>query len=164
MCNILYNPPNVLLNFEFFKTNYFEILDLFLVSSSLIDKITDFCVLNSQDMTSDHFPIEASISMGYQLENKLEAKKFNYKKAHWQLFSEILNSQIVNITAISKSCEKCGSKMTKRRYWACPNKCDVNNFNQKPLNNIKPKVGNCIMAELKTVKNQNQKEILSLRN
>ncbi|RNA10264.1 hypothetical protein BpHYR1_026770, partial [Brachionus plicatilis] len=23
----------------------------------------------------------------------------------------------------SKSCENCGSKMTKRRYWACPNKC-----------------------------------------
>ncbi|RNA20553.1 hypothetical protein BpHYR1_038685 [Brachionus plicatilis] len=23
----------------------------------------------------------------------------------------------------SKSCEKCGSKMTKRRYCACPNKC-----------------------------------------
>ncbi|RNA06893.1 RNA-directed DNA polymerase from mobile element jockey-like [Brachionus plicatilis] len=125
----LYNPPNVLLNFEFFKTsrifilggnlnartkqigcvgenengiileriineldfsvindkrptfnifnnNYFEILDLFLVSSSLIDKITDFSVLNSQDMTSDHFPIEASISMGYQLENKSAAKRF----------------------------------------------------------------------------------------
>ncbi|RNA12278.1 RNA-directed DNA polymerase from mobile element jockey-like [Brachionus plicatilis] len=129
----LYNLPNVLLNFEFFKTcrnyilggdlnartkqigcvgenengimleriineldfsNYFEILDLFLVSSSLIDKITDFSVLNSQDMTSDHFPIEASISMGYQLENKSAAKRFNYKKANWQLFSEILNSQI----------------------------------------------------------------------
>ncbi|RNA02139.1 RNA-directed DNA polymerase from mobile element jockey-like [Brachionus plicatilis] len=110
----LYNPPNVLLNFEFFKTvviltleqskigcvgenengimleriineldfsvindkrptfnifngNYFEILDLFLVSSSLIDKITDFCVLNSQDMTGDNFPIEASISMGLSI-------------------------------------------------------------------------------------------------
>ncbi|RNA39306.1 RNA-directed DNA polymerase from mobile element jockey-like, partial [Brachionus plicatilis] len=147
----LYNLPNVLLNFEFFKTvnkkcrnyilggdlnartkqigcvgenengimleriineldfsvindkrptfnilnkNYFEILDLFLVSSSLIDKITDFSVLNSQDMTSDHFPIEESISMGYQLENKSAAKRFNYKKANWQLFSEIFNSQI----------------------------------------------------------------------
>ncbi|RNA21229.1 hypothetical protein BpHYR1_007631 [Brachionus plicatilis] len=32
-------------------------------------------VLNSQDMTSDHFPIEASISMGYQLENKSAAKR-----------------------------------------------------------------------------------------
>ncbi|RNA16043.1 RNA-directed DNA polymerase from mobile element jockey, partial [Brachionus plicatilis] len=51
-------------------------------------------VLNSQDMTSDHFPIEASISMGYQLENKSAAKRFNYKKENWQLFSEILNSQI----------------------------------------------------------------------
>ncbi|RMZ94084.1 hypothetical protein BpHYR1_024311, partial [Brachionus plicatilis] len=45
-------------------------------------------------MTSDHFLIEASISMGYQLENKSAAKRFNYKKANWLLFSEILNSQI----------------------------------------------------------------------
>ncbi|RNA41537.1 hypothetical protein BpHYR1_040582 [Brachionus plicatilis] len=59
--------------FNIFNRNYFEILDLFLVSSSLIDKITELCVLNSQDMTSDHFSIEASISMGYQLKNKSAA-------------------------------------------------------------------------------------------
>ncbi|RNA05256.1 hypothetical protein BpHYR1_016010 [Brachionus plicatilis] len=66
-----------------------------MISSSLIDKITDFCVLNSQDMTSDHFRIEASISMGYQLENKSTAKEFNYKKANWQLFTiDQLNDKI----------------------------------------------------------------------
>ncbi|RMZ96473.1 hypothetical protein BpHYR1_048180 [Brachionus plicatilis] len=73
------------------------------LSSSLITikiKITDFCVLNSQDMTSDHFSIEASISMGYQLENKSAAKELNYRKANWKLFSEILNSQII-VTSIT---------------------------------------------------------------
>ncbi|RNA12818.1 hypothetical protein BpHYR1_026418 [Brachionus plicatilis] len=99
--------------FNIFNRNNFEILDLFLVSSSLIDKITDFCVLNSQDMTSDHFPIEESISMGYQLENKSEAKKFNYKKANWQLFSEILNSQIVNIPESSLTIDQLNDKITE---------------------------------------------------
>ncbi|RNA11500.1 RNA-directed DNA polymerase from transposon X [Brachionus plicatilis] len=80
----------------------------------LIDKITDFCVLNSQDMTSDHFPIEASISMGYQLENKSAAKKFNYKKANWQLFSEILNSRIVNITESSLTIDQLNDKITEK--------------------------------------------------
>ncbi|RMZ97774.1 hypothetical protein BpHYR1_018009 [Brachionus plicatilis] len=49
--------------------NYNEILDLFLVSSSLIDKETDFSVLNSQYMTSDHFQIEASISIDYLIKS-----------------------------------------------------------------------------------------------
>ncbi|RMZ95734.1 RNA-directed DNA polymerase from mobile element, partial [Brachionus plicatilis] len=136
----LYNPPNVLLNFEFFKTvnkkcrNYIlggdlnartkqigcvgenengimleriiNELDFSVIndklSSSLIDKITDFSVLNSQDMTSDHFPIEASISMGYQLENKSEAKR------------EILYSQIVNITESSLTIDQLNDKITEK--------------------------------------------------
>ncbi|RNA34570.1 RNA-directed DNA polymerase from mobile element jockey-like [Brachionus plicatilis] len=149
----LYNPPNVLLNFEFFKqcrnyilggdlsartkqigcvgenengimlkrkidelvySNYFEILDLYLVSFSLIDKITDFCVLNSKVMTSDHFPIEASISMGYQLENKSGTKKSNYTKANWQLFSDIINSQKVNITEISLRMNQLNDKIIEK--------------------------------------------------
>ncbi|RNA29689.1 hypothetical protein BpHYR1_028910, partial [Brachionus plicatilis] len=125
-------------------------------------------------MTSDHFPIEASISMGYQLENKSEAKKLpsdlfseggsatpttniplpsrlgsyvmnrirtigivkashrvhstynlyvritktlefaNYKKANWQLFSEILNSQIVNITESSLTIDQLNEKITEK--------------------------------------------------
>ncbi|RMZ95905.1 hypothetical protein BpHYR1_028663 [Brachionus plicatilis] len=140
----LYDPPNVLLNFEFLKTliriSLMVVVDQGLsdankqislfcsiqsvviltrtkqlncvgenengiileriindkLSPSLIDKIIDFCVLNSQDMTIDYFAIEASISMGYQLENKSAAKKINYKKANWQLFSEIFNSKIKN--------------------------------------------------------------------
>ncbi|RNA24803.1 RNA-directed DNA polymerase from transposon X, partial [Brachionus plicatilis] len=71
-------------------------------------------VLNSQDMTSDHFPIEASISMGYQLENKSAANRSNYKKANWQLFSEILNSQIVNITESCLTIDKLNDKITEK--------------------------------------------------
>ncbi|RNA07634.1 hypothetical protein BpHYR1_013127, partial [Brachionus plicatilis] len=80
-------------------TNYFEILDLFLVSSSIIDKITDFCVLNSQVMTSDHFPIEASISMGYQLENKSAAKNIPYP-------SQKIYKIPPNIVNLIKECRK----------------------------------------------------------
>ncbi|RNA38579.1 hypothetical protein BpHYR1_048423 [Brachionus plicatilis] len=74
--------------FNIFNRNYFEILDLFLVSFSLIDKISDFCVLNSQDMTNDYFPIELSISMGYQLVNKSAAKKLTHpSKRYHVIFS-----------------------------------------------------------------------------
>ncbi|RNA29171.1 AP-like endonuclease reverse transcriptase, partial [Brachionus plicatilis] len=65
-------------------------------------------------MTSDHFPNEASISMGYQLENKSAAKRFNYKKAKWQSFSEILNSQIVNITESSLTIDQLNDKITEK--------------------------------------------------
>ncbi|CAF0981464.1 unnamed protein product, partial [Brachionus calyciflorus] len=39
--------------------------------------------------------------------------------------SRIEPEEIQSQTA-SKSCDKCCSKMTKRRYWACPNKCGKN--------------------------------------
>ncbi|RMZ99653.1 hypothetical protein BpHYR1_003285 [Brachionus plicatilis] len=74
-------------------------------------------------MTSDHFPIEASISMGYQLENKSAAKKFEFKKANWQLFSEIFNSQMkiyktclrTNIVNLIKERRKL--KASLKKFW-----------------------------------------------
>ncbi|RNA32858.1 hypothetical protein BpHYR1_050547 [Brachionus plicatilis] len=66
-----------------------------MISSSLIDKITDLSVLNSQDMTSDHFPIEASISMGYQLENKSAAKSIPYLSK--KIYKTSLPPNIVNL-------------------------------------------------------------------
>ncbi|RNA11170.1 hypothetical protein BpHYR1_050991 [Brachionus plicatilis] len=41
----------------------------------------------------------------------------------------------------SKSCENCGSKMTKRRYWACPNKCaySLNIFKLNGKKDLNPK-------------------------
>ncbi|RNA44213.1 RNA-directed DNA polymerase from transposon X [Brachionus plicatilis] len=118
----LYNPPNVLLNFEFFKTcrNYILGGDLNARTKQIgcvgenENGIMLETIINDQDMTSDHFPIEASISMGYQLENKSAAKRFNYKKANWQLFSEILNSQIVNITECSLTIDQLNDKITEK--------------------------------------------------
>ncbi|RNA20554.1 RNA-directed DNA polymerase from mobile element jockey-like [Brachionus plicatilis] len=51
--------------FNIFNREYFEILDLFLVSSSVTNKINEFRVLSNQDMISDHFPIETSIAFDY---------------------------------------------------------------------------------------------------
>ncbi|RNA34387.1 hypothetical protein BpHYR1_042168 [Brachionus plicatilis] len=42
-------------------------------------------------MISDHFPIETSIAFDYIITVKSLSKKFNYKKANWHLFREVLN-------------------------------------------------------------------------
>ncbi|RNA21669.1 hypothetical protein BpHYR1_023238 [Brachionus plicatilis] len=112
------------MNFEFFKTKLLLGGDLYARTKQIgcvgenengimFERIVND-VLNSQDITIGHFPIEASISMGYQLENKSAAKKFNYKKANWQLFSEILNSQIVNITESSLTIDQLNDKITEK--------------------------------------------------
>ncbi|RNA35953.1 RNA-directed DNA polymerase from mobile element jockey-like [Brachionus plicatilis] len=77
--------------FNIFNREYFEILDLFLVSSSVTNKINELRVLSNQDMISDHFPIETSIAFDYIITVKSLSKKFNYKKADWHLFREVLN-------------------------------------------------------------------------
>ncbi|RNA23501.1 hypothetical protein BpHYR1_002999 [Brachionus plicatilis] len=46
-------------------------------------------------MTSDHFPIEASISMGYQLENKSAAKNIPYHSQ--KIYKTCLPPNIVNL-------------------------------------------------------------------
>ncbi|RNA20924.1 hypothetical protein BpHYR1_025517 [Brachionus plicatilis] len=56
--------------------------------------------------------------MGYELENKSAAKKFNYNKANWQLFSEILNSQIVNISESSPTIDQLNDKITEKNISA----------------------------------------------
>ncbi|RNA29072.1 RNA-directed DNA polymerase from mobile element jockey-like [Brachionus plicatilis] len=99
--------------YNIFNRNYFEILDLFLVSSSLIDKVTDFSVLNSQDMTSDHFPIEASFSIDYQIKSKSTSRRFNYKKANWQLFRDILCADR-DYFSESLSIDELNNKITKK--------------------------------------------------
>ncbi|RNA18510.1 hypothetical protein BpHYR1_017306 [Brachionus plicatilis] len=48
-------------------------------------------------------------------------------------------------------CEKCGAKMTKRRYWACPNKCDKNNI-FCDLNQIKIKISKNFYLNDKSLK------------
>ncbi|RNA03869.1 hypothetical protein BpHYR1_029965 [Brachionus plicatilis] len=44
------------------SSDYYEILDIFLIPSSLSDRVVDFKVLIDHDMLSDHFPIQADIS------------------------------------------------------------------------------------------------------
>ncbi|RNA21733.1 hypothetical protein BpHYR1_050893 [Brachionus plicatilis] len=48
----------------------------------IINEVTDFSVLNSQDMTSDHFPIEASFSIDYQRHQKHELQHHHLPLPH----------------------------------------------------------------------------------
>ncbi|RNA35884.1 hypothetical protein BpHYR1_003099 [Brachionus plicatilis] len=57
---------------------YFIDTQCVLISSSLVGKITDFRVLNSEDTSSDHFPIEACIYFDYSVIHKTQRKKHNY--------------------------------------------------------------------------------------
>ncbi|RNA06687.1 hypothetical protein BpHYR1_012667 [Brachionus plicatilis] len=69
----LYDPPNVLLNFDLFeKIN---------ISSSVTNKINEFRVLSNQDMISDHFPIETSIAFDYIITVKSLSKKLKGEAA-----------------------------------------------------------------------------------
>ena len=71
---------------------YTEILDLFLCSHDLLEKVERFQVDYDYDMTSDHFPIEVSFSMSYCVNNPLNKSKFNYNLANWELFKGALMS------------------------------------------------------------------------
>ena len=78
--------------FNIFNRQYFEILDIFLTPPSLLDKVVDFKVLNKDDMTSDHFPIRTCLSAQYLEIDKEAQEKLDFKKADWNMFRSILNS------------------------------------------------------------------------
>ncbi|RNA02710.1 hypothetical protein BpHYR1_009143, partial [Brachionus plicatilis] len=82
--------------FNIFNREYYELFDIFLVSSDLSDKISDFRVLSKHDMTSDHFPIEACISIEHIMTSDLISRRLNFKKANWSYFQEILSVPILN--------------------------------------------------------------------
>ncbi|RNA11557.1 RNA-directed DNA polymerase from mobile element jockey-like, partial [Brachionus plicatilis] len=78
--------------FNIFNRQYFEILDLFLTPFSLLDKITDFKVLDNDDMTSDHYPIRTCLSVEHFKMDIQAQDKLDFKKADWNSFRAILSS------------------------------------------------------------------------
>jgi hypothetical protein len=70
--------------------NYTEILDLFISSSNLADKVDLFTVDYDYDMTSDHYPIRIHLNMSPQINCPQLKNKYNFKKANWSLFREML--------------------------------------------------------------------------
>ncbi|RNA01241.1 AP-like endonuclease reverse transcriptase [Brachionus plicatilis] len=78
--------------FNIFNRQYFEILDPFLTPSSLLDKITDFKVLDNDDMTSDHYPIRTCLSVEHFTMDIQAQDKLDFKKADWNSLRAILSS------------------------------------------------------------------------
>ena len=80
-----------------FNSNYEEILDLVIGSSSIANKITDFRVLEDYSMMSDHFPVSVNLNLSagdlQNLKNELIEPRFNFQKANWLLFHEVLLSK-----------------------------------------------------------------------
>ncbi|RNA02124.1 RNA-directed DNA polymerase from transposon X [Brachionus plicatilis] len=79
--------------FNRFKFEHFEILDLFLIPSSLADKILDFKLLQNHDMLNDHFPIQAYISIEHYITVK--------SPTNWGFFQELLRSSRLNINSLT---------------------------------------------------------------
>ncbi|RNA32595.1 RNA-directed DNA polymerase from mobile element jockey-like [Brachionus plicatilis] len=83
-----------------FKTDHFEVLDLFLIPSSLSDKVLDFKVLIDHDMLSDHFPIQTCISTEYLIAVEPLKTSLNFKKANWELKRDLLKSSNQHISSL----------------------------------------------------------------
>lgn len=74
---------------RFQKKGGSDILDLFICSRNLADKVSNFYV-EEDNMTSDHFPIV--IEMDFYPDRALGRKvdRFNFNRANWTLFKEEL--------------------------------------------------------------------------
>jgi hypothetical protein len=81
-----------------FNLSSFDILDLFLCSSNLVDKAGKFAV-HQDNMLSDHFPVEVIISESYVVQTNIINKKFNYNKADWELYNQELESGVIDSSA-----------------------------------------------------------------
>ena len=110
----------------FFKAhnNYYEILDLFLCSSNLSDKVLE-CKVNSKwDMTSDHFPVTLLLSTSYTTSNPIQNNKLDYAKADWNKFKNLLESTPVleNISNVDMICDQISEWIINSAIESIPNK------------------------------------------
>ena len=79
-----------------FKSEYTEILDLFLCSKSLASKMSHFEVLKDFKMDSDHAPILCILELNndFRKEQSYHETRFNFNLADWKKFKSILDQQI----------------------------------------------------------------------
>ncbi|RMZ99573.1 hypothetical protein BpHYR1_027933, partial [Brachionus plicatilis] len=64
--------------FHLANRDYYEILDLYISSPNLLDKMYDFKVLYDWDMTSDHYPVQLKLNSNYISINQASLEKFSY--------------------------------------------------------------------------------------
>ena len=75
------------------KSNYKEILDIFICSSSLYTSISECSVDYESGLHSDHIPVKLKMNNLNELEkieNSIE-EHLNYSKANWCSFKEQLD-------------------------------------------------------------------------
>ena len=75
-----------------FNTNEYDLLDLFICTNNLMDKISNFFV-HSDDMLSDHFPIEVGLTEAFSIKVEDSEDRFNFNKANWDLFKRCLEQK-----------------------------------------------------------------------
>ena len=96
--------PLVVLNDESptyfrFKSDYTEILDLFICPPNIANSMLNFEVLVEHMMSSDHAPIMCTLGLkkNFRLEIKPSEPKFNFNKADWIEYGHVLDDLIDQI-------------------------------------------------------------------
>ena len=82
-----------------FNSDYSEILDLFLCSANLANKMSHFEVLTDHLMGSDHAPILCILSLdkAFRIDVRTPEPRFNFTKADWNKYGNILDEMIGQI-------------------------------------------------------------------
>ena len=109
---ILTNSDLIVVNDKFSPTyfsrsnsDYSEILDLILCSSSMYQLASNFEVLEDYTMGSDHAPIACNINLKKCINPNLSSKepRYNFSKADWSKYKEILNGGVSELESPSVS-------------------------------------------------------------
>lgn len=79
--------------YQNYASNNTEILDLFIVSSQLVNKCNNFQVLDN-DMGSDHYPMIVDLQY-QQVQQQPSEIRLNYRRTNWDKYRQVLDQQIV---------------------------------------------------------------------
>ncbi len=82
-----------------FKSDYSEILDLFICPPNIANSMLNFEVLVEHMMSSDHAPIMCTLGLkkNFRLDIKPSEPKFNFNKADWIEYGHVLDDLIDQI-------------------------------------------------------------------
>jgi len=82
-----------------YKSDYSEILDLFICPSKIANSMLNYEVLVDQMMRSDHAPIMCTLGLkkNFRIVSKPSEPKFNFNKADWISYGHVLDELIDQI-------------------------------------------------------------------
>ena len=84
--------------------NYSELLDLFLCSKSLANKLFSIEVLANSRMDSDHAPVVCTFGFNrsFRIDLNEPEPRFNFKKADWVSFGNTLDTMIGELSDVDR--------------------------------------------------------------